>query len=64
MIYNTSLGVIFPVKKYADSLWEVVNSRGIDVNLKTNLVAIQPERKVAIFENLNNPALKTEMQVF
>ncbi|KAL0272971.1 UNVERIFIED_CONTAM: hypothetical protein PYX00_005758 [Menopon gallinae] len=62
VIYNTSLGVIFPVKKYADSLWQVCNSRGIDVNLKTNLVAIEPERRVAVFENLNNPEVKTEMQ--
>lgn len=57
MIYNTSLGVIFGVKKYADSLWKICRSRGIEVNLRTNLKCIEPDRKTAWFENLDNPEL-------
>lgn len=64
VIYNTSLGVIFGVKKYADALWSICRARGIEVNLRTNLVSIEPDRKIAWFENLDNPELpKMQMQV-
>lgn len=56
VIYNTSLRVIFGIKKYADALWKVAKSRNITVNVRTNLVEIKPKEKVAIFENLDNPA--------
>ncbi|XP_044744451.1 sulfide:quinone oxidoreductase, mitochondrial [Coccinella septempunctata] len=59
LIYNTSLPVIFGVKKYADALWKVVNGRDIEVNLRTNLVEVKPDRNEAIFENLDKPG---EMQ--
>lgn len=55
VIYNTSLPVIFGVKKYADALWKVVEGRDIDVNLRTNLVSIEPGKNVATFENLEKP---------
>ncbi|KAL6441955.1 hypothetical protein ACFW04_002370 [Cataglyphis niger] len=52
--YNTALPVIFGVKKYADSLWNVCKKRGICVNLQTNLVKINPKKKQATFEKLNS----------
>ncbi|CAO1317409.1 unnamed protein product [Diamesa hyperborea] len=53
IIYNTSLPVLFGAKHYADALWKVVEERKIDVNLRTNLVAITDNGKQAIFENLD-----------
>lgn len=63
VIYNTSLGVIFGVKKYADALWKVCEKRDIKVNLRTNLIQIQPDKRRAVFENLDNPDLKTTFEV-
>ncbi|CAL8107463.1 unnamed protein product [Orchesella dallaii] len=54
LIYNTSLGVLFGVKHYADSLWNVVKSRDISVNLRRNLVEVNARNKTAIFEDLDN----------
>lgn len=53
IIYNTSLPVLFGVKHYADALWKVVENRGINVNLRTNLVEVLPGGKQAIFEHLD-----------
>lgn len=61
IIYNTSLPVIFAVKKYADSLWEVVKKRDIQVNLRQNLIEVRPDRQEAVFENLDKPG---ETKVF
>lgn len=59
--YKTSLPVIFGVKKYADSLWEVCKSRDIDVGLRQELVEIRMSAKEAVFKNLEKPFdLKTE----
>ncbi|XP_072761221.1 sulfide:quinone oxidoreductase, mitochondrial [Anoplolepis gracilipes] len=55
VMYNTALPVIFGVKKYADSLWNICKERDITVNLQTNLVKIIPNKKQAIFEKLNSP---------
>lgn len=55
MIYNTSLPVIFGVKKYADALWKICTERDIAVNTRTNLVAINPDAKQATFEKLDAP---------
>lgn len=59
VIYNSSLPVIFGVKHYADALWKVVKKRGIDVNLRTNLVEVLPGGKQAVFENLDTKERKT-----
>ena len=61
LTYCTSLPVIFGVKKYADALWEVARSRNIDVKLRTNLIEIKPEERVALFQNLDKPDQITEM---
>ncbi|XP_003382833.1 PREDICTED: sulfide:quinone oxidoreductase, mitochondrial-like [Amphimedon queenslandica] len=50
--YNSAIGVIFGVKKYANELLKVISRKGIDVNFQHNLVEIIPERKEAIFEVL------------
>lgn len=57
------MGVIFGVKKYADALWKVCKSRDIKVNLRTNLIEIQPDKKLAVFENLDKPGEKTTFDV-
>lgn len=62
IIYNTSLPVIFGVKKYADALWNVVNSRDIEVNLRMNLVEVRSDKKEAVFENLDKPGEKQVME--
>ena len=61
--YNTSLPVLFGVKKYADSLWKVCIERDIKVNLNSNLVKIDPINRHATFENLKNPGQKTTFEV-
>jgi NADPH-dependent 2,4-dienoyl-CoA reductase/sulfur reductase-like enzyme len=62
VIYNTSLAVIFGVKKYADALWKVCEGRNINVNLRTNLIEIKPDKKEAIFQNLDKPHEVTTFQ--
>ncbi|XP_058798033.1 sulfide:quinone oxidoreductase, mitochondrial [Phymastichus coffea] len=62
VVYNTSLPVIFGVKKYADALWEVCNRRNIKVNLQTNLIEIRPDKKEAVFQNLAKPENKYTVQ--
>ncbi|XP_043279337.1 sulfide:quinone oxidoreductase, mitochondrial isoform X2 [Venturia canescens] len=53
--YNTSLPVLFGVKKYADALWEVCRSRDIEVNLQRSLIEVRGSKREAIFQNLQNP---------
>lgn len=55
MIYHTALPVLFGVKVYADALWKVVESRNIEVNLNSALVEVNPDKKEAIFENIQSP---------
>lgn len=55
IVYNTSLPVLFGVKKYADVLWEIVKSRDIQVNLRHNLIEVKADTQEAIFENLDKP---------
>ncbi|XP_077291460.1 sulfide quinone oxidoreductase isoform X2 [Arctopsyche grandis] len=52
--YNSSLGVIFGVKKYADALWKIVKKRDINVNLRRNLIEVKPDTSEAVFQNLDN----------
>ncbi|KAK0165985.1 hypothetical protein PV328_004450 [Microctonus aethiopoides] len=58
VVYNTSLPVIFGVKKYADALWKVCESRNIKVNLQTCLIEVRGDTKEAVFQNLQNPKEK------
>ncbi|KAL1512774.1 hypothetical protein ABEB36_002306 [Hypothenemus hampei] len=59
VIYNTSLPVIFGVKKYANALWKICIERNITVNTRTNLVSIDSNKKEATFENLDKPEERT-----
>jgi sulfide:quinone oxidoreductase len=52
IMYNSSLAVIFGVKHYAGPLAEICKRKGINVNLRTNLVEVTG-RNTAIFENLD-----------
>lgn len=63
VVFNTSLGVLFGVKKYADALWEIVKKRDIKVNLRTNLVEVIPKERKAIFENLDKPGTSETFDV-
>ncbi|XP_034032128.1 sulfide:quinone oxidoreductase, mitochondrial isoform X2 [Thalassophryne amazonica] len=56
IVYNTSLPVLFGVKKYADSLWDIVKRRDLQVNLRHNLIEVRPDQQEAVFENLDNPS--------
>ncbi|KAM9570420.1 sulfide:quinone oxidoreductase, mitochondrial-like isoform 2-T2 [Salvelinus alpinus] len=61
VMYNTSLPVLFGIKKYADALWEIVKNRDIQVNLRHNLIEVRANKQEAVFENLDNPG---ETEVF
>lgn len=63
IIYNTALPVIFGVKYFADALWKVVKQRNIDVNLKTNLIEVIPDKNIAIFANVENPSERHNVEV-
>ncbi|XP_044259033.1 sulfide:quinone oxidoreductase, mitochondrial, partial [Tribolium madens] len=62
IMYNTSLPVIFGVKKYADALWKVCEERNINVNLRTNLIEVRPDKREAVFQNLDKPEELTTYQ--
>lgn len=47
--------MLFGVKKYADSLWEIVKSRDLHVNLRHNLIEVRADKQEAVFENLDKP---------
>lgn len=55
VIYNTSLPVLFGIKKYADSLWDIVKRRDLQVNLRQNLIEVRADKQEAVFENLDKP---------
>ena len=58
-MFNSPLGAIFSAPKYAAVLLELCKSRGIDVNLKTNLVEIKPDKKEAVFAKVGTEPLET-----
>lgn len=59
VIYNTSLPVLFGVKKYADALWNIVEQRDLQVNLRQNLIEVRADKQEAVFENLDKPGETT-----
>ncbi|CAG9834385.1 unnamed protein product [Diabrotica balteata] len=56
--YDTSLPVIFGVKRYADALWKICKERNINVNLRTNLTNVDASKNEATFTNLDKPEEK------
>ncbi|KAM3663363.1 sulfide:quinone oxidoreductase, mitochondrial isoform X1 [Ammospiza nelsoni] len=61
IIFNTSLGVIFGVKKYADALLEIIKDKNIVVNYKRNLIEVRADKQEAVFEKLDIPG---ETEIF
>ena len=59
-MFNSSLGVIFGVKKYADALTKVIQERNIQLNFRHELVEVKPETKEAVFSLLDQPAGTTK----
>jgi len=57
--FHSSLAVLFGVKKYADALWKVVEQRGINVNLRHNLIEVKSDTKEAVFEHLDTKEIVT-----
>ena len=55
IMFNTSLGAIFGVKKYADALQKIIQERALTVNYKQNLIEVRADKQEAIFENLDKP---------
>ncbi|XP_006778040.1 PREDICTED: sulfide:quinone oxidoreductase, mitochondrial isoform X1 [Myotis davidii] len=55
IIFNTSLGSIFGVKKYADALLEIIQERNLTVNYKQNLIEVRADKQEAVFENVDKP---------
>ncbi len=49
VIFGTASGVIFGVKKYADTLMQVIDRYGIDARFGHELTALDPDNKVATF---------------
>jgi len=43
---------IFGVKKYADTLYDVIDRYGIDAQFKHDLTSLDPDNKVATFKNM------------
>ncbi len=57
----TSGTVIFGVKKIGAALMKIVEEYGIDVHYRTNLVEVNGDNKIAVFENLETGE-KTEVK--
>lgn len=58
IIFNTALGTIFGVKKYADALQEIIRERNVSVNYKHNLIEVRADKQEAVFEILDKPGEK------
>lgn len=55
IMYKTSLPTIFGVEKYARKLQEICDERNIAVDTRQNLIRINPTKKEATFECLDDP---------
>ena len=50
VVFVSGTGGIFAVKKYADSLYKVIERKGIETHFATELVEIRGDAKEAVFE--------------
>uniref|UniRef100_A0A915BTK7 Sulfide:quinone oxidoreductase, mitochondrial n=1 Tax=Parascaris univalens TaxID=6257 RepID=A0A915BTK7_PARUN len=57
--YCTSLGRVFGVKKYADTLMKIVESKDIELNVRRNLIKVDAITRTATFEILDEDAVPT-----
>jgi len=60
VIFNSSLGAIFAVKKYADALNQLIQERNIRTNFHHELIEVKPDTKEAIFRLLGQPEGATQ----
>lgn len=58
VLYNTSLGVIFGVRRYAETLSSICQQREIKLNFRHNLIEVRPEKKEAVFQHLDTHETK------
>lgn len=59
IIFASANASIFAVKKYADSLQNVINRKNIHTNFRWNLIEILSEKKEALFVHLDTKELHT-----
>lgn len=52
-------GALFSSKPYEETLYDVVERKGIEVNLNTELTEIRPDAKEAVFKNLDTEESRT-----
>jgi sulfide:quinone oxidoreductase len=53
VVFCSAAGSIFSVKKYADTLEQVLKRKRIETHFKHNLIALRPDTKDAVFQNLD-----------
>ncbi len=64
VVFASAGGGIFGIKKYATSLNQVVKRKEIDARYKHNLIALHPDKREAVFEQLGggeNVTMKYDM---
>ena len=64
IMYNSALGVIFGVKKYADELLKVIDRKDIEVNFKRSLIEVDAVNRQAIFTVLDPDEGEEKTQTF
>lgn len=65
MTYNTNLNDSFDVPEYAAALNKIIAAKKVQLNTRRNLIKVDPIKKEATFELLNEKAVpngKTEVQ--
>jgi sulfide:quinone oxidoreductase len=56
--WHTTVGNLFPnCQKYADALAPIAASKGININFKSQLVAVDGSNRVATFKDLDSNTL-------
>lgn len=53
VIYASATAGIFGVKRYGDALKKLVDARDVKTHFRRNLVEVRPDRKEAVFEDLD-----------
>ncbi|EAS07915.1 FAD-dependent pyridine nucleotide-disulfide oxidoreductase (macronuclear) [Tetrahymena thermophila SB210] len=55
--FHKTIPVVFGVPKYSASLAEIIKQKNIDLHLKSKLVEVRGQDRVAVFENQDNKVL-------
>lgn len=59
IIYASAAATSFQVKKYANSMDQVIARKGIETKYRHNLIEIRPEKKEAVFQHLDTQEIVT-----